>query len=237
MLNCNSGIALPQLFYLLLYDENLQYLAWTKNKKHSLLRQSKSSIKEDFSFFQAPVSQPANHSASWLHLPAITHCSEWVTDLQTDCSLPQHQLISNHSTMQSQYCVFLFSLCEKQTEKTVYTHGDKEEATKESRRKYKAKKNRGSCVSGLRMSCNLMSVDESWLSELTQFFALLVTVLSLMMFAPDYRCHSQCWIAFFWSYVFLCATTLFVSSHVQNAELGSGSTQDDITHTVQQTSV
>lgn len=63
-------------------------------------------------------------------------------------------------------------------------------------------------VSDLRMSCNLMSLDESWLSELTQFLALLVTVLSLMMFAPHYWCRSQCWIAFFWSYVFLCTTTL-----------------------------
>lgn len=75
----------------------------------------------------------------------------------------------------------------------------------------KATKTRGSFVRGLRMSCNLMSLDESWLSELTQFFALLVTVLSVMMFAPDYWCHSQCGIAFFWSYVFLCATTLFLA--------------------------
>lgn len=77
--------------------------------------------------------------------------------------------------------------------------------------KRRRRKNRSSRVSGLRMSCNLMSLDESWLSELTQFFALLVTVLSLMMFAPDYWCHGQCWIAFFWSYVFLCATTLFTA--------------------------
>ena len=68
-------------------------------------------------------------------------------------------------------------------------------------------KKRDSCVSGLRISCNLMSLDESWLSGLTQFFALLVTVLNLMMFAPDYWCKSQCWIVFFWSYIFLWAKT------------------------------
>lgn len=64
-----------------------------------------------------------------------------------------------------------------------------------------------SCVSGLRIRRNLMSPDESWLSGLTQFFALLVTVLNLMMFGPDYWCKSQRWIVFFWSYIFLCAKT------------------------------
>lgn len=48
-----------------------------------------------------------------------------------------------------------------------------------------------------------MSLNESWLSELTQFFALLVTVLSLMMFAADYWCKSQWWIVFF-GHMFSC---------------------------------
>ena len=118
--------------------------------------------------------------------------------------------------MQSQYCFFFLFLHvweRKRDRENVVDTGKEGGSDKGMKGKGRGreKKNRSSCVSGLRMSCNLMSLDESWLSELTQFFALLVTVLSLMMFAPDYWCHGQRWIAFFWSYVFLCATTLFAT--------------------------
>ncbi len=102
-------------------------------------------------------------------------------------------------------------MCVRGRQRKWCRHRDGSRKLQRNEGKRKTKKTRSSCVSGLRMSCNLMSLDESWLSELTQFFALLVTVLSLMMFAPDYWCHSQCWIAFFWSYVFLCATTFFAA--------------------------
>lgn len=105
--------------------------------------------------------------------------------------------------------------------KTMQIWEGNTEATKGLEMKERWGKKEG-CVSGLRMSCNLMSLNESWLSELTQFFALLVTVLSLMMFAADYWCKSQCWIVFFWSYVFLRVASLFATCMCRMLNLAQG---------------
>lgn len=80
-----------------------------------------------------------------------------------------------------------------------------------------------------------MSLDESRLSALTQFFALLVAFLNVIIFAPDNWCESQCRIAFIWSYVSCVWCGPARHLHVQRAELGC--TQNDITHAEQQTSI
>lgn len=122
-----------------------------------------------------------------------------------------------------------FCVCKRNTVKMMSTH-------KKGKGKVQRKKrNRGSCVSGLRMSCNLMSLDESWLSELTQFLALLVTVLSLMMFAPEYWCRNQCWILSFSVICFpVCDDPLCMCKMLNLAQAARGMTSH---RTVKQTSV
>lgn len=58
-----------------------------------------------------------------------------------------------------------------------------------------------------------------------------------MMFAPDYRCHSEMLDCLFWVMCFLCAWTPLRRLYVQNVDLGPHRTRDDITHTALQTSV
>lgn len=138
-------------------------------------------------------------------ISVVTNCSQWVTDLKPVCHSTSLQVIILLCRVNS---FFLF-LCTRERRRWC---GHKEERVKfqtNEEGKEKGWEKRNSCASGLRMSCELMSVDESWLLRLTQFFALLVTVLSLMMFAPDYWCKSQCGIVCFWSCVFLIFLSFF----------------------------